>query len=294
MEAAKSKVSREKLNNHNFKVLPEEDYCIDYEGLKYKDHVLTDFGRMFCHLDRIMAKGSKKQQKLAVELYDKYLAIFMNKDMHKVVPNDFVAAKQRADEHFYNLLPEEKYTTVTDTFGRSHKVLDIKKCTEQEYNGAIQEWENKFREFLNDDLGETWCWEDDRTGLFHANVEYYPKLISPINIPSWIFAADTFNEPNFHGLSDVEKVALAHAIWFTLHKYSTGYIECSGHVEQWCRCNPSDVHQAFQSLYHRQLLMEPLYSCPDLSRPLTRNWGWMADVIYIQQVLSNYRREIDK
>ena len=293
MEAQKSKISTEKINNSNFKVLPVEDYVIDYEGLKYKDHPLRDYGRMFCHLDRIMLKGSKKQQQLAKEMYTKYLYEFMSND-HHVVPEDYTEAKERADIYFRSLLPEKCYVEVEDVAGKKHYILNEYQCTEDEYNDAIQQWEQKFRDELQEDLAEKWCWEDDRVSLFRPNVQYYPMLKSPVTIPSWMFATDTFNEQNFHALTDIEKCALAHAIWFTMNGYRTGYIESSGHVEQWCRCSISEVHRAFQSLYWRKLVNEPLYACSSTSKPLTRNWGWVADVVFIQQVLSNYRRVIDQ
>jgi hypothetical protein len=107
-----------------------------------------------------------------------------------------------------------------------------------------------------------------------------------------MWAAPTFAEEEFH-FDRIQMVALTHVIYFTLTGHDTGYIEKSGHIETWCRCTVEDAHKALTTLCSNGLIYFKFL--PDmLVGEAARNLGWFADVPYIQKVLSNYGRRIDK
>lgn len=162
----------------------------------------------------------------------------------------------------------------------------------QNYDNVIQQYEKDWREALKKDLAESWMWKNYDTTPFDENIYCMGKLESRlVRIPHWMNATDKFHEAYFH-LSTIEKVALAHAIHFTLDCSDYGYIECSGRVEMWCRCSVREAHRAFQLLY-RKNLVDYVRVKPAACHNLTRNWGWRANILFIQNTLNNYGRKLD-
>ena len=160
-----------------------------------------------------------------------------------------------------------------------------------EYDALVRNWEKDWRAALTRDLGEMWFWNNDRVDQFVDYVHVAGLLPSPVKIPFWMMAADTFLEPEFH-MTSVQKVALAHAIHFTIfNKQPHGYVEASGMVEFVCRVGTREVHQAFIDLYCNDMVDVAYVPARD-RHGLTRSAGWIANIPKILTVLKNYGRDI--
>lgn len=160
-----------------------------------------------------------------------------------------------------------------------------------EYDAIIRNWEDDWRAALGRDLGEMWFWNNDRTENFKEPIYCSGKLPSSVKIPGWMMAADTFLEPEFH-MTTVQKVALAHAIHFTIfNRQPHGYVEASGQVEMMCRVGTREVHQAFMDLYCNNMV-DVAYVPAKTRLGLTRSAGWIANIPKILTVLKNYGRDI--
>lgn len=158
--------------------------------------------------------------------------------------------------------------------------------------GIASNMEDVWKEQLVYDLAEEWCWGPN-TEKRHR-IENYVKTTfsimgSPVRVPCWLFASENMLDENLR-LTNIEKVALSHALHF-LHT-STGYMECSGGVELWCRCSVEEAHNAFQSLYKKALVQYvPLH--PKTCYGLIRNMGWKANVPALDLMLEKYGRRFD-
>ena len=115
------------------------------------------------------------------------------------------------------------------------------------------------------------------------------KVPSPVRIPIWMFR----KYPNHKQLelSDIEKVALAHVIHFTKADNPTGYIECSGDIENYCKCSVKDAHEALKHLvklgFITEHTLEPRYCFGH-----KRNLGYYANIPYLHSLLVLYKMEV--
>ena len=158
----------------------------------------------------------------------------------------------------------------------------------------LKEWDTQIRQELIADLAETWCWGEDEEKIkeFRWYNMHWGELPTPVRIPSWMFFTHTYLDHPLSCLSMAEMVALAHIMYFSKPSCSTGYIECSGHIERWCNCTVNDAHDACMSLYFRGLV-DFRFLPSVLVYGLNRNLGWKANTVYIQQLLDVMGRRID-
>lgn len=161
-----------------------------------------------------------------------------------------------------------------------------------EYTDIISEWESGVRAELKDEMAEKWFFgNSDKGENFEPYMTYFGEIHSPVKVPSWLFAANTFYEENFH-FDNIEIVAMAHVLHFTTPHCDTGYIECSGHIERWCRCTAEQVHRTLMNLCKKNLIFFKFL--PDeVVFGLNRNLGWRANIDYIESVLRPYGRRVD-
>ena len=213
-------------------------------------------------------------------------------DMLKYIAIGFLKPRE-----YFKDTPEEEQ----ETYAHIPPKIDYDPEEEPErYAKDVQKWENDIRESLISALAEMWLFNDEEK---RKKFEFYTRNwgkdfgASPVKIPSWMFAANTFLEENFHFENNTEIVALAHAIHFTSPHCATGYLECSGHIERWCRCTTEEAHEALAELFQRGLLLEPVIIRRDTpNNPVngvSRNLGWKANIPYIESVLKNYGRRIN-
>ena len=115
------------------------------------------------------------------------------------------------------------------------------------------------------------------------------KIPSPVKMPAWMFRKYPHHKQL--ELSDIEKVAMAHVIHFSLPGNLTGYIECSGNIENWCKCTVEEAHEAL-----RRLTKDNLITChtlePELCYNHKRNYGYFVNFAYLHELLSLYNMDI--
>lgn len=125
--------------------------------------------------------------------------------------------------------------------------------------------------------------------------ERYNKMItlfpvgsipSPIRIPEWMFRHYK-DDPDFN-LDDIEKVAMAHVIHYSVSGSNTGYIECSGNIENWCKCGVKDAHNALMRLVNRKLITQHVLNEDDCMGH-SRNYGYFVNFPYVRSVLLKYK-----
>lgn len=129
------------------------------------------------------------------------------------------------------------------------------------------------------------------TDEFRKNYVPFPinKIPSPVRIPCWMFKEFKY-DPDFQ-LSDIEKVTLAHVIHFTRPDNPTGYMECSGDIENWCKVSPSVVHETLMNLVKKNLIFEK--EAPEEMRMgHTRKSCYTVNVDYMHTILSTYNTDI--
>lgn len=112
---------------------------------------------------------------------------------------------------------------------------------------------------------------------------------APIRIPMWMFRKFP-NDPDFE-LDDIERVAMAHVIHFTLQGLSSGYIECSGDIENVCKCSVSDAHNALMRLVDRGLITQHTVT-PEQCMGHKRNFGYFVNMPYVRSVLLKYKIDL--
>lgn len=115
------------------------------------------------------------------------------------------------------------------------------------------------------------------------------KMKSPVRIPCWMFRKYPDN-PDFE-LDDIEKVAMAHVIHFTNAYCVTGYLECSGHIENWCKCTVHEAHKALKRLVKKKLIIQHIIP-DDLCYGHKRNLGYTVNIEYVHKVLTLYKLDI--
>lgn len=291
-------MAKTKTTNKPYVLDPISNYYISDPKMKYTETPVIDFGKLIRDLE-IVSKEHCSEKETNPQLYADWCSQVDLWYESPIVPDNVGGSKQKADEKFFAKFPEEYYVTIHDKVLKEDiKVLNYDKLNAEDptgvkYGSAIREWESDTRNGLTEELGETWLWEDDRTESFKFFTQSFGlfPLRSPVMIPTWMFACNTFNEPFMH-LTDIEKVALAHAIHYTTGPYDNGYLEYSGHVERWCRCGVNEVHEAFIMLYRKGLLLQPIYLEPSKCRGLSRNMGWKANIVKLQRILANYGRDV--
>lgn len=126
---------------------------------------------------------------------------------------------------------------------------------------------------------------------FINNYVLFPigKIPSPVRIPCWMFRKFP-DDPDFE-LNDIEKVALAHVIHFTTSTNPWGYLECSGDIENWCKCTTKQAHEALQSLVDKQMIfcnVAPREKCLGHSR----NKCYTLNIDYLHTILMTYETDI--
>ena len=126
---------------------------------------------------------------------------------------------------------------------------------------------------------------------YNSHICLFPlgDIPSPVRIPSWMFRKYP-ETPNLE-LDDIEKVALAHVIYFTNRDNDTGYIECSGHVENWCKCTVAEAHKAFKKLEKKGFIHHQVLK-PEDCRGHKRNYGYLVSIPYLHTLLSLYKMDI--
>ncbi len=126
---------------------------------------------------------------------------------------------------------------------------------------------------------------------YNNSVSLFPigKIPSPVRIPCWMFRKFKHN-PDFE-LDDIEKVAMAHVIHFTNCDNTTGYIECSGHIENWCKCTVEEAHNALKRLEKRNLIVSHVL-LPSECKGHKRNLGYFVNIGYVHTILNLYKLDI--
>ena len=126
---------------------------------------------------------------------------------------------------------------------------------------------------------------------YNNSISLFPigKIQSPVRIPSWMFRK--FKHHPVLELDDIERVALAHVIHFTSPATPYGYIECSGDIENWCKCSVEDAHNALQRLVSKNLI--ECTTVPDeICKGHKRNFGYYVNVQFLHGILVLYKTDI--
>lgn len=126
---------------------------------------------------------------------------------------------------------------------------------------------------------------------YNKNLTLFPlgKIPSPVRVPAWMFRK--YKDHRFLELDDIEKVAMAHVIHFTHAGNPCGYIECSGDIENWCKCSVEEAHDALKRLVKKGLITSHKLA-PDLCYNHKRNMGYCVNVPFLHEVLSLYAMDI--
>lgn len=129
------------------------------------------------------------------------------------------------------------------------------------------------------------------TEEFNKRIHLFPLglIPSPVRIPAWMFRKYPHN-PDFE-LDDIEKVAMAHVIHFTNCDNPTGYIECSGNIENWCKCSVEEAHNALKRLVRKNLIKSHVLD-PEYCYGHKRNLGYFVNVPYVHTILNLYKMDI--
>lgn len=126
---------------------------------------------------------------------------------------------------------------------------------------------------------------------YNKKISLFPigMLQSPVRIPTWMFRKFPDN-PDFE-LDDIEKVAMAHVIHFTNCDNPTGYIECSGHIENWCKCSVEEAHNALKRLVKKNMITQHILA-PEHCYNHKRNYGYFVNIGYVHTILNLYKTDI--
>jgi hypothetical protein len=126
---------------------------------------------------------------------------------------------------------------------------------------------------------------------YNSSISLFPigKIQSPVRIPTWMFRK--FPDHKSFELDDIEKVAMAHVIHFTNCDNPTGYIECSGHIENWCKCSVQEAHDALTRLVKRNLIKSHVLA-PEFCMGHKRNLGYFVNIGYVHTILNLYKTDI--
>ena len=129
------------------------------------------------------------------------------------------------------------------------------------------------------------------TPEYNAKIALLPlgKIQSPVRIPCWMFRKFPYNK-DFE-LDDIEKVAMAHVIHFTNIDNPTGYIECSGNIENWCKCSVEQAHNALRRLERKNMIKSHVLE-PQYCSGHKRNLGYFVNIGYVHTILSLYKMDI--
>ena len=129
------------------------------------------------------------------------------------------------------------------------------------------------------------------TEEYNNSIKLFPlgKIQSPVRIPSWMFRKFP-NNPDFE-LDDIEKVAMAHVIHFTNCDNPTGYVECSGNIENWCKCSVEDAHNALKRLVRKKLITQHELDA-QFCMGHKRNLGYFVNIGYVHTILNLYKMDI--
>lgn len=126
---------------------------------------------------------------------------------------------------------------------------------------------------------------------YNNKISLFPLglIPSPVRIPAWMFRKYPHN-PDFE-LDDIEKVAMAHVIHFTNCANPTGYIECSGNIENWCKCSVEEAHNALKRLVKKNLITQHVLD-PQYCDGHKRNLGYFVNIDYVHTILNLYKMDI--
>jgi hypothetical protein len=109
-------------------------------------------------------------------------------------------------------------------------------------------------------------------------------------IPLWMMR-EYPEHPNFN-LTDKEKMALAIVIHFSTKGHNnTGYMECSGNIENALRIHVSEAKELLQRLKDKNLITCHVIP-PEYCYGHQRNLGWDVNAEYVHEVLKEYKSDI--
>lgn len=168
-----------------------------------------------------------------------------------------------------------------EEYNRTHDDTEFRNGWMKEYIDRETELNNNILEQLKEGGSED----------FNNTVCLFPigKIPSPVRVPTWMFRKFPYNKE--FELDDIEKVAMAHVIHFTNCDNPTGYIECSGHIENWCKCSVEEAHAALQRLVKKKLITSHVLE-PEMCRGHKRNLGYFVNIGYVHTILSLYKTDI--
>jgi len=288
------------LNKNDYLFNSDKTHCpvpiFNYMKMLYD---LQNVFEEYCSVNDEVNMEAVKQQYQELEddfINDTIVPIEAFDDNNQSSDNLRIRPVDRAKTEFFNNVqqydPEQKCRTTIQSYAHNKPMMYY--CRDKvedvdQYDSLIQTWESNWRHAISEELAETWLWNEDKTPIFATHILCTGKLMpTSVTIPKWMYACETFNEVEFH-LSGIHKVALAHAIHFTLQHYPYGYMECSGNVELWCRSDVMTVHDAFIDLFINDLVSY-VYIPPEDCHGLSRNYGWIANLPKITTILKNYGR----
>lgn len=250
----------------------EDYYRTDVESIKLIDEPLIDYYKFFTDWPDAPFNDAEYLPQYVKDMFDEFL----------IAP---IKPTSVSNKDIMNL-------DIASIYDKDIRISRYDGCVgfaEMEARGL--ELEQIYQQYLNSELAEEWCWgkREEVYEVFRKDTNVFTKLGSPVQIPTWLFGCNNMIEEDFN-LNIVEMVALAFVIHF--RNLPSGYKECSGHVERWCRCSVETVHKAFQSLYRKRLIdLVPLRY--DFVFGLNRNMGWKPNMLYLEVVLRRYGRRFD-
>jgi len=278
-----------------YQSLKQSDYVINREQEGNPNYVpIVDHLAMVHKLDQLAATCAEvDEDRIAADrnaAYTRFMAAW-------AIPKEFEQSVDKTNEKFQKKF-DSVYNAEFIQYEMNPADHTLKRCLcrnefddPTRYDAMIRNWEDEWRDSLNKDLGDYWLYGDNSTADKFVEGTYIAgKLGHAANIPTWLFAADTFQEPEFH-MNTVQKIALAHAIHHTLGKQPYGYIEAAGEVERMCRVGVREVHEAFIWLQGADLV-DVVYVPANRRWSRTRSCGWFANIPKIITVLENYGRVI--
>lgn len=112
----------------------------------------------------------------------------------------------------------------------------------------------------------------------------------PVRIPMWMFRKYPKEHDDFN-LTDIEKVALSCVIHFTDPHILTGYLACSGNIENICKVSVAEADATLDKLVHKGMIIgRPVK--PEFCKGHSRNMGYVINAPYLHSVLNCYAMDI--
>jgi len=167
--------------------------------------------------------------------------------------------------------------------------LFAKRChlSDADYAAILPHWERE--DALNDTILADIM--DGAGEVFKAKYVMLPvgMVPEPVRIPLWMFRKFP-DDPDFE-LDDIERVAMAHVIHFQEFRVPTGYMECSGDIENCCKCSVAEAHDALQRLVKKGLITQHTLTETDCMGH-KRNLGYFVNLPYVRNILLKYKTDM--